>query len=188
MDSNLTKSNKREETNFPESRLALAAYLGEMEIHYRADFTEDELNAWTALLENFSCREIIAATSEVRLNGEWDGPPRINDVIRQMHKSLRLEAERAHLEAEAAYSRELQYLAKRRLEHPEEFGGGWSDVLKEFKEKYPHLAAGRSVESEKAIPEEPVSAILLGTEGGKREKELERQKQELLRKAESSDW
>ena len=104
----------------------------------------------------------------------WRGMPKLPDVVQVMLENR----EKAYVAKEQHRRRqeEMEYkrLEKRREEHPEEFFG-WPDIVKKAKEMKLETKLWMSMLQDT----ENVSPILLGADGGARERELARQKKEI---------
>ena len=166
---------------------------------YRMKLADTEIMLWKETLKNFSYQEILAAINELISNPPryeledgriqvWRGMPKLPDVTQVMLENR----EKAYLERERRRKREEELELKKqeqyRKEHPEEFFG-WKDLKEEFaklqttKDRNGVLVPGQVIPDKK----EYISPILLGLDGGAREKELAEQKRIIESKHDSID-
>ena len=109
--------------------------------------------------------------------------PKLPDVVQVMLKNREKVYAQHEFDRKQREHRELMALEKRRAEHPEEFFG-WNDLKKEFdKLQTSKDRNGVSVPG-KVMPDagENISPVLMGLDGGKRERELKEQAEFLKKK------
>lgn len=171
--------------NQPEEFLKkMSAFLETMQQVYRSKIADGELRIWKETLKDYSYQEFEKAINELisdppRYELEdgriqvWRGMPKLSDVVQIMLENR----EKAYLERERNRKKqeelERKKIEQRREEHPEEFFG-WADLVRHAQE----IGIGNIVNVITIPPEkkEKISPILLGLDGGVRERELAEQK------------
>ena len=162
----------------------MSAFLDTIQKVYRVQIAVPELRIWKETLKDYSFQEFEAAMNDLvrhppRYELEdgsiqvWRGMPKLPDVVNAILDSREKAFKESMRQQQEKETQELAILEKRRAEHPEEFIS-----LKEIKELAEKIwkEKGKSRIAGEMPESEPVSSVLLGLDGGARERELERQK------------
>jgi hypothetical protein len=177
----------------------LGCFMETMQDAYRQKLSEAEQVLWRETLmhgeDRFSIQELHAALAQVVRNPPlmtvdgpdgpvsqaWRGMPKLPDLVDVMLRLREERADAAEAERKRQRDEEFERLKKRRAEHPEEFFG-FADVLKTAQER--GIAMTRDRDGIKV----PGKTMPTGkpreqseADYSQRQRELERQKKELLK-------
>ncbi len=100
----------------PGSSSELLGYLRALELLYRAELAEAEIEMWIHGLSCFPLAEVRAAVDALILNPPegWTGMPKLPDVIRQIAENREYQAEQSRLAKGAEVLEEMRELEKQK--------------------------------------------------------------------------
>lgn len=123
-----------------ESAENLASFLRSLEMVYRWEMPDEELEMWIHSLNCFPLAEVRQAVTELMKNPPdgWTGMPKLPDVVRTIWIDRERRAAEIQLQEGTRLLAEMKQL-KARADAGERFYG-MADLEKLVKEKYPDLA------------------------------------------------